>query len=87
MAGLRTVFCRDLFQDKVAIVTGGGTGIEKAITKELALLGCNVVIASRKMERLRAAATEINTLINNNGQSAEKVFPFQCNIREEEEVG
>lgn len=86
MAALRTVFCRDLFQDKVAIVTGGGTGIGKAIAKELALLGCDVVIASRKIDRLQAAATEINTLIRDNGQHSEKVFPFQCNIREENEV-
>ena len=83
MARLRTVFCKDLFQDKVAIVTGGGTGIGKAIAKELALLGCTVVIASRKMDRLQATATELNTLVN----GLEKVFPFQCNIREEDEVG
>ena len=57
---IRSAFRPDLFAGKVAVVTGGGTGIGRAITTELALLGCKVVIASRKMERLESAAQEIN---------------------------
>lgn len=34
-----SVFRPGLFKDKVAIVTGGGTGIGKAITYELLHLG------------------------------------------------
>ena len=82
-------------------MTGGGTGLGKAITKELALLGCRVVIASRKMERLANAADEINLSVQQSGgagaetvahagsvHSAHKrtVFPFECNIRKEEQV-
>lgn len=87
MAALRTVFRNDLFLGKVAIVTGGGTGIGRAITKELAMLGCRVVIASRKMEKLETAAEEINQTTGKiGGAPARCVFPFQCNIRKEDQV-
>ena len=94
MASLRTVFCKDLFAGKVAVVTGGGSGIGKAITTELARLGCKVVIASRKAERLQESAKEINHRIATEVGGAvetprphlERVYPFQCNIRQEDQV-
>jgi peroxisomal trans-2-enoyl-CoA reductase len=88
MAALRTAFRKDIFLGKVAIVTGGGTGIGRAITKELALLGCRVVIASRKMDQLETAAAAINHTYSRNmgGAAGGGVFPFQCNIRSEDQV-
>ena len=84
---VRSVFHKDLFKGKVAIVTGGGTGIGKAITTELASLGCKVVIASRKPERLEIAAQEINEEISSKDPSSTiRVYSYQCNIRKEEEV-
>jgi NAD(P)-dependent dehydrogenase (short-subunit alcohol dehydrogenase family) len=47
------------FQGRVALVTGGATGIGFAIARELARLGGRVVIASRKEENLKKAAEEI----------------------------
>ena len=44
---------------KVAIVTGGGTGIGKGIAKAFVDEGCSVVIAARNQERLQAAADEL----------------------------
>lgn len=79
-----SVFRTGLFNNKVAIVTGGGTGIGKAITAELLQLGCNVVISSRKVERLEAAAEELKQNIRT--QSAASVTAIPCNIRNEDEV-
>ncbi|MCI0705728.1 MAG: SDR family oxidoreductase [Planctomycetia bacterium] len=58
---------------KVAIVTGGGRGIGKAIAKRFAEAGANVVIASRKMENLQATATEFSSLPG-------KVVPIACHV-------
>jgi len=47
---------------KTAIVTGGGTGIGKAIALEFARAGVDVAIASRSMEHLEPVAEEIKAL-------------------------
>lgn len=73
-----------LLKKQVAVVTGGGTGIGKAISRELLHLGCNVVIASRNLDRLTAAADELRASLP--PSSSAQVTAIQCNIRKEEEV-
>src|SRR5215831_7395792 len=58
---------------KTAIVTGGGRGIGKAIAGRLAEAGANVVIASRKMERLEETAKEFSSLPG-------KTVPVVCHV-------
>ena len=47
-------------KNKVAIITGGGTGIGESIANEFAKAGARVVVASRKQENLDKVVGEIN---------------------------
>ncbi len=49
----------DLLKGKRALVTGGGTGIGRAIAFELARAGATVTIAARQVEPLQATAEAI----------------------------
>ncbi len=53
------MYDKNLLKGKIAVVTGGGTGIGKAVATALALHGADVALASRDGERLDAAAAEI----------------------------
>jgi citronellol/citronellal dehydrogenase len=53
------VFAEGLLSGKVALVTGGGTGLGRETAIELARCGARVVIAGRRAERLEAAVGEI----------------------------
>jgi len=46
-------------KDKIAVVTGGSTGIGLAIAEGLAAEGVHLVLAARNGERLRAEAARI----------------------------
>ncbi|KAG7353522.1 short-chain dehydrogenase/reductase SDR [Nitzschia inconspicua] len=78
----RSCFRNDLFRGKIALVTGGGSGIGFAIATELASLGATVVIASRKKAKCESAAQTVNAL----GYSGRIVVGPSTNIRSEDDI-
>ena len=56
---MTSIFRDGLFDGKVIVVSGGGTGIGRAIARELASLGATVVICSRSVEHLEPTRAEI----------------------------
>ncbi len=79
MTTYRSIFRDDLFVGQVFLVTGGGTGIGRAIAHELASLGAHVVIAARKEERLKGVVDEI---VKGGGEASFHTV----NIRDEESI-
>lgn len=56
----QTIFADDFLKNRVAFVTGGGTGITGGVARALAEAGASVALVSRKPEHLEPAARAIN---------------------------
>ena len=65
---------------KVILITGGGTGLGKAMGKYFAELGADLIICSRKIDVLEKTAKEIESLSGSN------VLPVQCDVSNYEQV-
>ncbi|MBE2225246.1 MAG: SDR family oxidoreductase [Anaerolineae bacterium] len=81
----QSIFRTDLFAGQTIIVTGGGSGIGRAVAHELASLGAHVVIAGRKLEKLETVKAEIEGE-GGMATSTGSVTAVSCNIKVEAEV-
>jgi ketoreductase len=68
-----------MLSNKIALVTGGGTGIGKAIAVQMAKNGAKVAIASRASERIERTAEESRKL-------GRPMLPVQMDIRKKPDV-
>jgi acyl-CoA-binding protein len=68
------------FKGQVAFITGGGTGLGKAMATTLSKLGATVVISSRKLDVIEATAKEISA------QTGGRVLAFAADVRDPDQV-
>jgi NAD(P)-dependent dehydrogenase (short-subunit alcohol dehydrogenase family) len=74
------MFQSDLLKDKVILITGGGTGLGRAMGERFLELGANLVIASRRIERLEQAAAEMQA------EKGGEILPLACDVRDYAQV-
>ncbi len=74
------MLCNDALEGKNIIVTGGGSGLGKSMTRYFLQLGAKVVITSRNFEKLQLAADELMQ------ETGGEVLPLTCDVRHYEQV-
>jgi len=70
----------DALEGKVIVVTGGGSGLGKAMTKYFLELGASVAITSRDIMKLRDTAEELEK------ETGGKCLPISCDVRDYAQV-
>ncbi|WP_229676883.1 SDR family oxidoreductase [Pedobacter psychrotolerans] len=70
----------DALKGKTIVITGGGTGLGKAMGIYFLKLGANLVITSRKQEVLQKTADEMEE------KTGGKVLAVACDVRDAEQV-
>ncbi|XP_025779164.1 peroxisomal 2,4-dienoyl-CoA reductase [Puma concolor] len=71
----RHLFCPDLLRDKVAFITGGGSGIGFRIAEIFMRHGCHTVIASRSLPRVSMAARKLAAA------TGQRCLPLSLDVR------
>lgn len=88
---VRSLLPQNTLKDQVAIVTGGSSGLGKAMAQEFLRLGAHVCILARNEDRLAAAATELAQATEQSqaagpGSSPGQVMTFAADVRDPERV-
>ncbi len=74
------MFEKDLLKGKVVLITGGGTGLGRAMGERYLELGAKLAICGRREEVLKTAATEMAAA------KGGEVFTIPCDVRDPEQV-
>lgn len=70
----------DALVGKVIVVTGGGSGLGKSMTRYFLQLGARVAITSRSIEKLKGTAEELSS------ETGGTCLPIECDVRHIEQV-
>jgi NAD(P)-dependent dehydrogenase (short-subunit alcohol dehydrogenase family) len=70
----------DALKGKTIVVTGGGSGLGRSMTKYFLELGAKVAITSRDLEKLTTTAKELEA------ETGSSCLPVQCDVRNYDEV-
>ncbi len=70
------------FQDKLAVVTGAGTGMGRELARQLAAEGCHVAMCDVLMENL----AETKTLCEKGAPNKTCITTHQCDVSDENQV-
>ena len=71
------------YLDQHAIITGGSSGIGKAVAKLLAQQGANISLIARDRALLEIARQEINRVVSN---SQQKILIFSADVSQQQEI-
>jgi 3-oxoacyl-[acyl-carrier protein] reductase len=72
-------FTADTLRDRVAIVTGASQGIGRAIAVEVARVGADVGVCSRRLEALKPVADEVRA-------AGRRALPVACDVADAAQV-
>ncbi|XP_067912810.1 peroxisomal 2,4-dienoyl-CoA reductase [(3E)-enoyl-CoA-producing] isoform X2 [Heterodontus francisci] len=70
------IFSPDILKEKVAFITGGGSGIGFRIAEILMRHGCQTIIASRSLERVQASAKKLTAA------TGQRCLPVSVDVRQ-----
>jgi NAD(P)-dependent dehydrogenase (short-subunit alcohol dehydrogenase family) len=74
------MFRNDLLQNKRALITGGGTGLGKAMAQRFLELGAEIYICGRREDMLKTTAAELAT------STGGRIHALPCDVRDLESV-